>query len=487
MATHPVIFTTKTPYALPSQKFLIPIQWKRYQLSQLINKALSLPNPIPFDFLVRGSDILRGSLGEWTTANGVGEEDTLEIEYFESILPPQRMSTLPHEDWVSSISSQIPQHLLTASYDGHIRLFDYSQAVVADIPTHAAAITSICSIPPVSSPNSSESDLDSEDRQTFTIASASHDLTARLTKISLPLSSHSQKATFQSLATLHLHTLPLSSITADSTGTHLLTASWDGLVGFWDTQVPDQDDGIPASLLGNGEDASSQPKKKRRVAADITGETKLRRKAPLTVFKSHTNRVSKALFGAENGSGNGKAYSCGFDSTVRTWDVEMGVCVDTITASKKPFLDLALTPDARTALAASTDRTVTIYDLRASSLTTSAGALQHPTTVSCIALPTSAHAPSPSATAKAANLDADPGIANHDATISQNQFVTGAYDGIARVWDLRSMRAAVAVCRVWEGKKKILSVDWARGGAGSGTNGMVSVGGEGGVEIWRVG
>ena len=70
--THPVVFTTQTPYPLPSQKFMIPTTWKRYQLSQLVNKALSLPKPIPFEFLVRG-EILRGTLAEWCAEKGIGE------------------------------------------------------------------------------------------------------------------------------------------------------------------------------------------------------------------------------------------------------------------------------------------------------------------------------------------------------------------------------------------------------------------------------
>ncbi len=62
--------------------------------------------------------------------------------------------------------------------------------------------------------------------------------------------------------------------------------------------------------------------------------------------------------------------------------------------------------------------------------------------------------------------------------------MTGAYDGVVRLWDLRSTRAAVAAFRAWDsdaatGPKKVLSVDWARG--------LVGVGGEGGVEVWKVG
>lgn len=70
--SQPVSFTTQTAYPLPTQKFLIPTTWKRYQLSQLVNKALSLSRVVPFDFLVRG-EILRSSLGEWCAENGMGE------------------------------------------------------------------------------------------------------------------------------------------------------------------------------------------------------------------------------------------------------------------------------------------------------------------------------------------------------------------------------------------------------------------------------
>lgn len=55
---------------------MIPLDWKRYQLSQLINKALNLPKPIPFDFLVHG-EILITSLCEWRAEKGVGEVSQL--------------------------------------------------------------------------------------------------------------------------------------------------------------------------------------------------------------------------------------------------------------------------------------------------------------------------------------------------------------------------------------------------------------------------
>ena len=35
------------------------------------------------------------------------QEETLEIEYIESILPPQKMADLPHKEWVSSVSCKL--------------------------------------------------------------------------------------------------------------------------------------------------------------------------------------------------------------------------------------------------------------------------------------------------------------------------------------------------------------------------------------------
>ena len=51
---------------------MIPTTWRRYHLSQLVNKALGLAKPVPFDFLVHG-EILRTTIAEWCTEKGVGE------------------------------------------------------------------------------------------------------------------------------------------------------------------------------------------------------------------------------------------------------------------------------------------------------------------------------------------------------------------------------------------------------------------------------
>jgi len=324
------------------------------------------------------------------------------------------------------------RHFLTSSYDGNVRLFDYSQNLIHTAPIHAAPITSVCFVP--------SSEPSSNDDAPTLLATASHDLTARLTRLSLK--TDDAPAETRPFASLHLHTAPLTSIAADSAGARLLTASWDGLLGVWDTLVPDTDE-VPA------DPTPARQKKRRRLASAM------KRKAPLAVLRSHTARVSRALFAA----GGAQAVSVGFDATVRVWDIEGEVCTHTVAASEKPFLALALsgaqnqnTLPPQAALAAAADRTVTLYDLRATSTQSTSMSFAHPAVPAALA------------------------YGGED-----QQFVSGAYDGVVRLWDLRSAAREMASFRVWEGKegRKVLGVDWA--------GGVVGIAGEGGVEVWRVG
>lgn len=196
------------------------------------------------------------------------------------------------------------RHFLTASYDGNVRLFDFSQNLLQTIPVHSAAITSAVFV----KGSSAGSD-------TQLVATASHDLTAKLSEINL---SAADAPSTRILASLHLHTGPLTSISANTSGSHLLTSSIDGLIGLWDTAIPKTDE-VPL------EEGPAERKKRRKL--NDGEEAKPKRKAPTAVLKSHTARVSKAVFARDGGK---TAVSAGFDSTVRTWDVENGVCINTI-------------------------------------------------------------------------------------------------------------------------------------------------------------
>ncbi|KIJ52358.1 hypothetical protein M422DRAFT_202427 [Sphaerobolus stellatus SS14] len=416
VSSHPAFFITKTPHVLPAQKYMIPATWKRYQLSQLINKVLSLPQPIPFDFLIKG-EVVRTTIGEWCADHGIGEEETLEIEYIETLMPPQRMATILQDDWVSSVTCQFAGNIIAGSYDSNVRVFDSSQKPVYTISGHTAPVTSVCWV-----------------GQERIFASASQDCTARLVR--LPELHGGDPTT---LASLHLHTAAISSVASDKEGKQLLTGSWDSLIGVWDTTIPENDQVAADEVV--------EERKKRRKVAQVERPV---RKAPETILRSHTGRITRVLFSPLASSQN-VAYSSALDSTVRAWDTSIGLCTSTINLSEKPLMDLAVMADGSTVLGASTDRTVSVLDLRSS-------------TTSVAPVASFAHASLP-ATVVAHGTD-------------QHRAMTGAYDGTLRIWDLRSPKAAVASFKNEKGGK-ILSVDWGKG--------IGALGGEDGVEIWKIG
>jgi len=124
---------------------------------------------------------------------------------------------------------------------------------------------------------------------------------------------------------------------------------------------------------------------------------------------------------------------------------------------------LAQTADRSRILASSTDRFVAVYDLREAPSLSSPPLLSHP------ALPSS--------------------VSTHPT--DSNKAITGAYDGVVRIWDLRSTKSAITafemIGRSRESRKnvqpadrktKIMSVDWGHE--------IIGAAGESGVEIWRV-
>ncbi|KAL5478615.1 YTM1_2 [Sanghuangporus weigelae] len=437
MHTLPVLFSTRTPYLLPSQKFMIPASWKRYQLSQLVNKALALSNPVPFDFIFKKTgELLRDSLQAWCQATGVGMEETLEIEYVESLLPPSRLAGIPHDDWVSGVSLGIQGHFVSTSYDGLVRVFDQSQILVHALSGHTGPVTSVSVLS--GSQNSDE----------VILASSSHDTTARL------VSYNTVTKTSQALASLHLHSSPVSSISSSSSGTHLLTAGWDSLIGVWDTHIPPSDE-VDLPSVDEGKN-----RKRRRIANGGDDTASPKRKTPLSVLKSHTSRVAAALFSSTDEK---QAYSASLDSSIRKWDIEVGICLHSQIVAEAPFIALAHLCAPDILAASSTDRTVRIFDSRTfiskpSSLTSSAPIILQ-------------QASTP------ATLSASPTNSHHVAS--------GGYDGVVRIWDVRSTKGAVASFRAGEGAEpekrgdgKVLGLDWR--------NGVMAVGGEAGLDIWRV-
>lgn len=111
------LYTRDSPLAIPPSTYFLPGQWKRFQLSELINKVLGNTaenerQAIPFDFLVEG-EILRGSLDAWVRKHrGGDEETTVNVEYVRSLMPPNEVGRREVEDWVSGLSLARPGYVI---------------------------------------------------------------------------------------------------------------------------------------------------------------------------------------------------------------------------------------------------------------------------------------------------------------------------------------------------------------------------------------
>jgi len=72
-----VTLTTKSSKypAIPTSKYFVPASWKRYQLSELLNKVIGYDDqPVPFDFvLFDGKELLRSTLSDVLASHGLTE------------------------------------------------------------------------------------------------------------------------------------------------------------------------------------------------------------------------------------------------------------------------------------------------------------------------------------------------------------------------------------------------------------------------------
>ncbi|KAL2263604.1 hypothetical protein VTK26DRAFT_6071 [Humicola hyalothermophila] len=403
--------TTEADLQLPENKrqLLVPADIRRYGLSRVLNSESMLDTgSIPFDFLVNGS-FLRSSLEDYLKNNGLSLETNITLQYVRSLIPPVYEASFEHDDWVSAVdvlSESSPSgrwsgdafragqdRVLSASYDGLVRIWNASGQVIATSPSgshggHTASVKAARFLT-----NSQ-------------LASAGMDRTVRVWKYteSDDQSSGELKPTLE----LYGHTGSIDSLEVDGASKRILTASADGAIGFWSTSkasAPEAD----ASLL-----PGAHASKRRKITTSVTAA----QRGPLSLLQIHNAPATAAIFDPRDRT---VGYSASQDHTVRTIDLTTGAVVSTLPTSH-PLLSLCALSRAggggvtAPLLAAGTSaRHVTLVDPRASTSATTVMTLRGHTN-KVVAL-----SPSPD---------------------NEYSLVTGSHDGTCRIWDLRSVRPA---------------------------------------------
>ena len=397
--------TTETDIELPESKrqLLVPTDIRRYGLSRILNSESMLDTEsIPFDFLINGS-FLRTSLEVYLKSNGLSLETNVTLQYVRSLIPPIYEASFEHDDWVSSVdvlSQTSPagrwsgedfqagqDRVLSASYDGLLRIWNASGQVIATSPSGSQGghISSIKAARFLSNSH---------------LASAGMDRSVRVWKYT---ESDHFSGELKPTLELYGHTGSIDSLEVDGQSKRILTASADGAVGLWSTSkasAPEAD----ASLL-----PGAHASKRRKITSSVSAA----QRGPLALMSVHSAPATAAVFDPRDRT---VAYSVSQDHTVRTIDLTTSVVVSTVTSSH-PLLSLcAINRASAPLLAAGTSaRHITLVDPRASATTTSVMTLRGHTN-------------------KVVSLSASPG--------NEYSLASGSHDGTVRIWDLRSVRPA---------------------------------------------
>ncbi|KAJ9606110.1 ribosome biogenesis protein ytm1 [Cladophialophora chaetospira] len=366
---------------------LVPTSFRRLTLSTLVNSLLQAEKAIPLEFIINGT-YLRTTLEGYLTSNGISAETTLAVEYVRARIPPQYVASFEHDDWISDVDvmSTSSPRILSASYDGLLRVWNTSSQVLATSPGmsqggHGSFVKSAKFI------------------SSTQAVSGGFDRTLRLWKYSED--GDASSASLSPQIELYGHKSLVESVCPHAASSRILSASSDHSVGLWSTRKADAPV-APEALVPK---TRTKDGKRRKLNSEVS----VSQRGPLALMQSHTGPVSGAMFDVNDPT---VGYSTSWDQTVRTWDLVTASLVDTRTTSSALFC-IEHMPALSLIAAGSVSRVVKLVDPRASAATVTAMTLKgHKNSI--------------------VSLARDPA---NDYTI-----VSGSHDGMCRVWDVRSTK-----------------------------------------------
>jgi ribosome biogenesis protein YTM1 len=379
--------------------FAVPTRLNRRGLSQVVNHLLATgDSPRPFDFLVDGL-FLRSSLEKYLQTHGVSEEALLTLEYVEALPEPQKQNGSDHPDWVSSVAALEGGLVATGCYDGILRVYDAQGDCKASVKAHQGAIKAVSVAPAESSGE-------------FIIASSGKDQLAQLWKYSVKSSKLSP------MAALTGHLNSVDAVQMHASGKRVVTGSWDNTVRVWQTP--------------SGSDESEQRSaKKHKKSESGAGAVSFQQLEAEVVLVGHTSYVTGVAFRPKQSEHDEDVVvSAGSDRTVRVWDLVTQSCSQSL-AGNRAVSDLSVNAEGLV-LTAHPDNCIRLWDPRAQQNGESIVQRtfrSHKEWVSSVAW--------------------------HPET--EHLFLSGGYDGTAKVWDARS---TIPLHTVSAHEGKVLGLSW---------------------------
>ncbi|OWB61272.1 hypothetical protein B5S32_g2557 [[Candida] boidinii] len=418
----------------------VPISLKRYGLSEIVNHLIDTETPVPFDFLIDGT-LLKTSIDEYLTKNGLSTETILTLEYTRAILPPSYLASFNNEDWISSIDT-LPTmtsdgflsnpKIISGSYDGIVRIYNMSGKVQTQLVGHQSAVKAVKFISPtrfVSGGNDNQLRLwkakKIDDGESKPIDEEDDDDDEN------DENGEDKTQNAKTLAILEGHKSPISSLSVDLQSNRILSGGYDNTIGIWSTNHKEMQSSKLIDI--NSKNLSSSSRKRAKLALK---DSTIKRKLPLSFLESHTGPIEGVIFDSND---NTVGYSCSQDHTVKTWDLVTNKCIDTKTTSYS-LLSILQLEKLNLLICGSSARHINLIDPRINNFNedkiTQSQLIGHKNFV--------------------VSLDKSP---DNDYV-----FISGSHDGTCKVWDIRANKSLYTITRevedIKKDKTKVFSVRW---------------------------
>jgi len=399
-------FTSTCELHMPSQQtYNIPVTITTEGLQRLVDSVLE--SNVPFDFLIN-DEFITTTLERFLRRRAMNFEQVLSIEYTPA-MQAEEGSKVPHDDWVSSVRAPVagnPTVLITAAYDHCVRLWSNEECIAIGYQ-HTEAVKEIALHPDTQfTPLHSAGKATSSGKQhgnakrkkdsdvpSMRFVSAGKDGRLCAWEYAAPPAGEEPSSTsLQCIGVVQPHVGAADTVDVSSDGSLVASGSWDTSVKVFRWE----------SVL----DATTAPDKK----------------APQLSLTDHARGVLSTRFSASRGTS--VLYSSGLDGAIKSWDLEEGQLMSTLTGDHSVH-SLSVLPNGSTGdlvLAGCTDNRVRLYDSRqAAVVKTFAGHRQWVYGVSWL-------------------WRRDDTIANASAG---SLFTSASEDATVRVWDLRSTSSAL--------------------------------------------
>lgn len=374
---------------------------------------------LSFDFLV-GGKFLQTSVEKHLTIysdeinpDEILNEKLVAIEYLLSLEAPEPLEAVPHDDWVSCVDAN-ESYIISGSYDNSIRIFSLhdKKGLIIIKDAHEKPVTKVKWLKP----------LDGQKKSDLHFVSTGHDEVSILRKFN----TKTLKIDVVSVFTGHNRSVNCIDFSDDL----IATGSFDKTLRLWTTSYQ-ADENLNIEDVQDDENSDKSRRKKQKTKSKEKSVSKHTRGAILTLT-GHQESVTGIKWLGDCNDYKSLA-TCSMDRTICIWDVEVGECKRRVLSSK-PLLGIDYCKENSLILSASCDRHIRAWDARAPD----------------------------NASAKTAYTSHTAWVSSVAFGKSSNNFISGGYDNVVKLWDLRSPKASLY--DLIGHHDKVLDVNWQNPG-----------------------